>query len=345
MAELTPEEQAKKRLADVTAKLAKKEAELSFNRSEEGKKLNSLLAAADKRLKQESAKVDTEEAILATKEAILATERDIDELSTQRGRKLIQLEKDLAKAQKKRAAREDEIGRSAKVVFKELRSSLNPLKGLKKSLEGIVPKPLLLAGELLGKGLWGGAKMAGRGILGVGRKAFAGGGVEAEAPEEEGETPKVVPGEPAAGKKKPGFFTRLFAEPEEEKIIGKASVLEGTNELIRLAEERNKILERIFNRLPKPADASVKREELIEEKDDPDTIILPGEKKKKGGWFSMLGAIGLAKVVAWAAAFSAMLLPLIAKAAVAAIIAAGGILILQWAAMGMLWGWRRTASA
>ena len=74
--------------------IRKKEAELTFNRSEEGKKLNSLLAAADKRLKQESAKVDTEEAILTTKEAILATERDIDELSTQRGRKLIQLEKD-----------------------------------------------------------------------------------------------------------------------------------------------------------------------------------------------------------------------------------------------------------
>ena len=190
MAELTPEEEGKKRLADVTAKLAKKEAELSFNRSEEGKKLNSLLAAADKRLKQESAKVDTEEAILATKEAILATERDIDELSTERGRKLIQLEKDLAKAQKKRAAREDELGRSAKDVFKELVSSLNPLKGLKKSLEGIVPKPLLLAGELLGKGIGAfargtgrlagkGIRAGGRGIMGLSRKTSADGGVEA----------------------------------------------------------------------------------------------------------------------------------------------------------------------
>ena len=264
MAELTPEEEGKKRLADVTAKLAKKEAELAFNRSEEGKKLNSLLAAADKRLKQESAKLDTEEAIAATREAILATEKDISQLSTERGRELIQLEKDLAKAQKKRAAREDEIGRSAKVVFKELVSSLNPLKGLKKSLEGIVPKPLLLAGELLGKGLWGGAKMAGRGIMGLGRKAFAGGGVEAEAPKEEGETPKVVPGEPAAGKK-PGFFDPLFAEPEKEKeIIGKDTVLEGTDRLIELAEERNDLLRDIFDRLPKPTAPSVKREEEIE---------------------------------------------------------------------------------
>jgi hypothetical protein len=147
--------------------------------------------------------------------------------------------------------------------------------------------------------------------MGVGRKAFAGGGVEAEAPEvvpetsavsrkswqrdwvteldEEGETPEAsgapeaIPTEPAAGKK-PGFFDRLFAEPEKEKekeIVGKDTVLEGTNRLIELAEEGNDLLRDIFNRLPKPTAPSVKREEEIE-----------AGKKKRAAMLAAAGGAG-----------------------------------------------------
>ena len=216
MAELTPEEEGRKRLFDVTEKLRKKEAELSFNRSEEGKNLNSLLAVADKRLKQESAKVDTEEAIAATKEAILATEKEISQLSTERGRKLLKLERDLEKAQGKRAEREKKLSRTLGDVAVELRQSLNPFKGIKKLLEGIVPKPLLLAGELLvksaaavirpatkliGKGLWGGAKMLGRGALSLGRKAYDAG---------EEETPEVIPETPLIPRKTTKLDPKAF---------------------------------------------------------------------------------------------------------------------------------------
>ena len=372
--ELTIEEEAKKKLADTTKELHKREAELAFVRSKEGKALKAQIADAKVRLKIEEDKVDASDRVRQLDAQILNVENEIRAARESENDLIVKREKQLSKARAK--AHKQQMANSRE-YGKELLSSLNPFKALGKALGDFVPKPIKIigaaaahyGGKFAGRSLRGTGRLGMKGARGIG-SMFEGGPTPEEAPEvpevipetpvvgkrkttkldpkaflltsktqplhEEGKTPEVVPGEPAAGKKS-GFFDRLFAEPEEEKIIGKASVLDATNELIRLAEERNKILERIFNRLPKPADASEEREEDIEKEDgDIDVDVIVAKDKKKGGWFSRLLSGGMAKMVAWAAAFGAMLLPLIAYAAVAAILAAGGMMLHSW--MTKKWG-------
>ena len=140
---LTAEEQAKKTLDDTTKTLLKREAELAFARSKEGKALKAQIADAQLRLKFEEDKVDASDRVHQLDAQILNVENEIRAGREKENDLIVKREKQLskarAKAHKERMANEREYG-------KEFLKSLNPFKALTKTLGSFVPAPIRIAG-------------------------------------------------------------------------------------------------------------------------------------------------------------------------------------------------------
>ncbi len=185
--DLDLEAESKKRLSDVTNRLNKSRADLAFSMSNEGKELQILLKQQQDLLKAATGRLGVEERTSASASEIKSIEEEIKLLKAGALDEEFKNQKKLVKLQKKRQEAELEASRTLGTIGSELASSLNPLKGMKSALEGIVPKPIMLMAEGLtklsgmalkatAKKAWGAAKWVGRatgrGAKALGKKAL-----------------------------------------------------------------------------------------------------------------------------------------------------------------------------
>ena len=185
--DLDLEAESKKRLADVTNRLNKSRADLAFSMSDEGKEIQIQLKQQQDLLKAATGRLGVEERTSASASEIKSIEEEIKLLKSGALDEEFKNQKELAKLQKKRQKAELEASRTLGTIGSELASSLNPLKGMKSALGGIVPKPIMLMAEGLtklsgmalkatAKKAWGAAKWVGRatgrGAKALGKKAL-----------------------------------------------------------------------------------------------------------------------------------------------------------------------------
>ena len=139
----TVEQEVKKKLEDVTKRLLRREAELQFARSEEGKAITAQVKQAEVRLRLEERNLEIKDRVDILDAEIAEAQKEYADVREIEHDKLIKREKELEKLREKTRKREEQYRRDH---FKELLESLNPFKALGKAMGAFIPKPIKMLG-------------------------------------------------------------------------------------------------------------------------------------------------------------------------------------------------------